>query len=79
MAFTVQDDKVNISRLTKDDQDFFISVDGILYSRASIEISRDAPQEIQKIIADAYERGWITPIAWASEDQIMWDRLKKRT
>ena len=78
MTFSIQDDKIRVRRLTKDDPQFFIVANETLYPRAAIEISRKAPPEIQDVLANAYERGWIVPIAWASEDQLAWDRLKKR-
>jgi hypothetical protein len=81
MTFNIQDDdnKIKVSRLTKRDSDFFIDVNETLYPRAAIEISNDAPADIQLVLANAYESGWIVPVAWVCEDQLMWDRIRKKT
>ena len=64
--------------IKRSDQNFCIS-NGLSSSpRASINISQKCPQRIADIIIDAYNRGWIEPVATVTEEEYTWMTLRKK-
>ena len=53
--------------ITPNSKYFTVSDGPYFFDRASIEITRDCPDSVLHIIADAYRKGWIRPLAHVTE------------
>ena len=52
--------------------------DGVSFSnRASIEITEDCPDYMRNTFAHAYEQGWIKPIAYVTDREMIFIGLTK--
>lgn len=64
-----------IKTVKSGDPDFTL-VDGpVLYMRAGFEINQQCPREYKLIIAQCISNGWLKPVAFMRDDELMWDRL----
>ena len=55
----------------------FIVNDGLtVYNRAALEISCDCPSGIKYDILAAVNKGWLKPIAYVHESELMFNRIK---
>ena len=55
----------------------FLMSDGIkLVPRASLEISLQCPDQYKSIIADAFNKGWIKPVAHLKTTEVFWENLR---
>jgi hypothetical protein len=65
--------------LKQGDTSFTLQDDFAVAYRASIEVSADCPSEYANIIAGAYKRGWLVPVATVpkTDPTLMWDTLRK--
>jgi len=72
--------KGNTVDIKSSDPNFLIhSPDSITLShRASINISTKCPSHIANIIAEAYNRGWIEPVATVTDEEYTWMTLRKK-
>jgi hypothetical protein len=70
--------KFRIKTLKNSDKDFTFSPDGVtLVSRAAIEISQRCPENYQDLIQECIRHGWVRPVAYMKESELMWETLEK--
>ena len=70
--------KFQIKTLKSSDKDFTFSPDGVtLVSRAAIEISQRCPENYQDLIQECIRHGWVRPVAYMKESELMWEALEK--
>lgn len=69
-------ERSNIRTLREDDPMFHIVGNITLTPRAGFEISKGCPTEYFSIIRRAINNGWIKPVAYMRDDELMWDKIK---
>ncbi len=63
MTFNIKKSR-GFKMLKPSDKDFTFSPNGVtIVPRASFEISSNCPREYREIILQAYQNGWISPVA----------------
>lgn len=51
--------------------------DGMIVSpRAGFEISSGCPRNYAEIIDECLRQGWLKPVAYVKESELMWERLQ---
>lgn len=69
-----------IKLLHKQDPDFFITENNIVYSRASLSFSKNMPAEYQNIVLLCLQKDWIRLVAAVSDSELAaskaWNKLK---
>ena len=71
MDIFITSNKSKIRKVKPGDKHFRIA-DGIMMTdRAYIEITNKCPSNIASLILDAYNRGWIKPVANMTEREMM--------
>lgn len=68
--------KSNIRTIRPGDPKFLLKDTLTVCQRASIEISKDCPSNYKKIIAQAYENGWLTPVAHVYGKELTMDAMR---
>jgi hypothetical protein len=63
--------KTRIKTIKPGNKHFKIKTDFMLADRASIEIDSRCPTYIAEIILDAYNRGWVKPVANVTEKEFV--------
>ena len=64
-------------RTIRQDERAFLMQDGLVLSpRASFEISQACPQGYRNVIAECIEYGWLKPVAYVKDSELMWDTLQ---
>ena len=63
-------------KLVRGDQGFSVNDGVTIYSRACLEIAESCPEHIRSMIMHAYAEGWIKPVAYVHESELMFDTLK---
>lgn len=77
MSFIVANDNEKpILRLEKGMPHFQIDDGLMIANRATIELSKDCPGRYQDMIMHAYNQGWIKPVAYMYEHELMMTALK---
>ena len=68
-----------VRMLTKDDKAFTIKDKSsmIIWQRAGIQISDDTPNDIREVLILAVQRGWVKPVAYMKESELMLFGLTK--
>ena len=66
----------NIRTIRQGDPKFFLNDTFTVCQRASIEISKDCPASYKQIIAQAYENGWIKPVAHVYGKELTMDAMR---
>ena len=75
MTFTVHHSQI---RTLKPGDPNFRIVDGLVTApRAGFEISPNCPAELQKLLMECWGNGWIKPIAYVSERELIFMGLTK--
>ena len=71
--FTTSDYK--FIRMVEGDEDFHMT-DGIrLVPRAAVEISDECPVNTKYLVMDAIQKGYVKPVAWVKDRELMWEKL----
>lgn len=66
-----------IVKISSDDPNFLLN-DGIrLAQRSAISLNKDMPSELQYMVRDWYNKGWITVDAYMLESELMWGKLSE--
>lgn len=73
----VTDNQHSIRSIGPKDPNFYITGPLTVSGRASIDISLNCPSNIAQMIAQAYDKGWITPVAHVTEKEYMFIGLSK--
>jgi hypothetical protein len=47
-----------------------------MVSRAGIEISQRCPETYKYLVLECINHGWIRPVAYMPEEEVMWHELK---
>lgn len=58
-----------------DDNWFFTTDDIVLVPRAGFEINERCPREYKMIISECLNNGWLKPVAYIKESELMFDIL----
>ena len=66
----------NIRTIRPGDQKFLLKDTFTVCQRASIEISKDCPTSYKQIIAQAYENGWLKPVAHVYGKELTMDAMR---
>ena len=66
----------NIKTIRQGDPKFMLNDIFTVCQRASIEISKDCPASYKQIIAQAYENGWIKPVAHVYGKELTMDAMR---
>jgi hypothetical protein len=75
MTFKTQRSQV---RIIRQDERAFIIQDGLVLSpRAGFEINQACPQNYRNVIAECIEYGWLKPVAYVKDSELMWDTLQQ--
>lgn len=74
MGFVVKESCVRT--IKQGDPNFYIRDGIVMAPRAGFEISNSCPNEYRSVISQAFNAGWIKPIANVTEQELMWISLK---
>ena len=66
----------NIRTIRPGDPKFLLNDTFTVCQRASIEISKDCPSNYKKIISQAYENGWLKPVAHVYGKELTMDAVR---
>ncbi len=69
MKFTTHQSQIRT--IKRDDARFRIIDKFITCGRAGFEISKSCPREYKLILAECIERGWIEPVAYMTERELI--------
>jgi len=69
-------EKSNIRTLREGDPMFHIVGNVTLTPRAGFEITEHCPNEYVSLVTQAIRNGWLKPIAYVRDDELMWDKIK---
>ena len=72
--FTISES--NIRTIRPGDPKFLLNDTFTVCQRASIEISKDCPSNYKKIISQAYENGWLKPVAHVYGKELTMDAMR---
>jgi hypothetical protein len=72
-----QEHDLKIHRLAPDDINFTIQGKFTIARRATIEITKSCPAGYREIIAECYNRGWIEPVAYITDQELIFIGLSK--
>ena len=64
------------TKLMPGDPGFTVNDSFTVYRRAAIEISDDCPPSVKTLLVDYYNRGWIKPVAYVHESELMFNDIK---
>jgi hypothetical protein len=69
--------KSNVRMLTSKDPAFHIVDSMTITNRAGVQIMDNCPDEYKQLLHNAVGYGWIRPVAYMREDELMWIQLKE--
>jgi len=73
MTYTIRRSQ---ARTIKHNDSRFRITDGLaVVPRAGFEISQDCPREYRLVLADCINRGWIKPVAYMTERELLFSGL----
>jgi hypothetical protein len=49
----------------------------IISPRAGFEISQECPTNYRKVIAECINNGWLQPVAYTKDSELMWETLQQ--
>jgi len=64
-----------IRTIRQDDPRFQIQDQYVIATRAGFEISQQCPREYRLILADCINRGWLKPVAYMTERELLFSGL----
>ena len=67
--------KIRILRDT--DQNWFIPEGAVIYPRAGFEVSPNCPSPEAQVVKHAIAMGWVKPVAYMIDHELMWEELSK--
>jgi len=73
MGFTSYRSQVRTIR--QDDPRFQIQDQYVIATRAGFEISQQCPREYRLILADCIDKGWLKPVAYMTERELLFSGL----
>ena len=69
--------QTSIRTIKKDNPKFLIH-DGLVVSpRAGFEINEKCPREYKMIIVQCINNGWLNPVAYMKDNELMWEVLSE--
>lgn len=73
--YTVSENRIH--EIRPQDPDFVIR-DGFRSSvRAGFEIDNQCPSNVRNHIVDAIDRGWLIPVAYVHDTELLWGNLQR--
>lgn len=76
--FKLNSNQIKIKTLKRGDNGFIIRVDGFsIIPRAGFQINSKCPKEYKLVLQECISNGWVEPVAYITENEFMWDELKK--
>jgi hypothetical protein len=65
-------------QLKSGDDGFYFSPNKLtIIPRAGFEINKKCPREYRLIISECITNGWLTPVAHCTDQELVWQKLKK--
>lgn len=77
MTFSVDPKSKTIRAIKRGEPKFMINEGMTIAPRASIEISKDCPNQYKTIIETCYHKGWLIPVAYVKDSELFWEELEK--
>lgn len=75
--FKLNSNQPKIKTLKRGDNNFFINDGLTLTPRAGFQINQKCPREYKRILQECISNDWLTPVAYMTETEFMWEELKK--
>jgi hypothetical protein len=75
MTFKLQTSCVRTIR--QGDDNFHIHDGMVISPRAGFEISEQCPAEYQKFLMECWGNGWIKPVAYMKDSELVWETLQQ--
>lgn len=75
--FKTPNSKYKIKTLKPGDNNFTISDGFTLTPRAGFQINQKCPREYKLVLQECINNGWLTPVAYMTENEYMWEELQK--
>lgn len=66
-----------IKTIRQGDEMFMISAGAYLCPRAGFEITDNIPNTYRDVVAECITRGWLKPVAYMRDNELMWEILQK--
>ena len=73
----ITNSKIKIKALKRGDNNFTINDGLTLTPRAGFQINQECPREYKLILAECINNGWLTPVAFMTDNEYMWEELQK--
>ena len=68
-----------IRTIRERDDDFMLTNGVVITPRAGFEISSGCPYTYREIIQECIRQGWLKPVAYMYDHELMWEKLSKPT
>ena len=75
MTFKMYSSRIRTIR--QGDDNFHIQDSMVISPRAGFEISQECPMSYRKVLAECIEHGWIRPVAYTKDSELMWETLQQ--
>ena len=75
MTFSVYSSRILTIR--QGDDKFHIHDGMVISPRAGFEINQSCPQNYRNVIAECIEYGWLKPVAYIKDSELMWETLQQ--
>lgn len=66
---------MTVKKLYLADDGFSFIEDSKEHFRAGIELDKEIPDSYKRIVIECFEKGWIKPVAYIREQELIWDKL----
>ena len=70
-----QGNKSIVRTIRQNDPDFHMKDGYVLHARAAFEITASCPHTYKEIIGECLRQGWLKPVAYVKDYELMLDRL----
>jgi hypothetical protein len=68
-----------IRTIRQNDDDFILTNGIVVTPRAGFEISNRCPENYKDLIHECIRHGWIKPVAYMYDHELMWEKLSTPT
>jgi hypothetical protein len=75
MMFSVYSSRIRT--IQQGDDNFIIQDNLTLSSRAGFEIDQRCPREHLLVIQECIQYGWLRPVAYVKDSELMWETLQQ--
>jgi len=67
----------SVRMITMGEKSFKLTDGYMLFNRAGLVVSRNCPDEYKELLTRAMRLGWIQPVAYVRDSELMWDQLQE--